>query len=66
MSRSSQVSQADGGRITGMRSWILAISEFGVVVMIVHDRIGSWSLSGPRQTSHRPANAYGSPSGRWM
>src|SRR5690606_193770 len=66
LSRSSQASQADAGRITGIRSWIVAITSFGAVVMIVQDRSGSWPLFGPRQTSHSPAKAYGSPSGRWM
>ena len=34
--------------------------------VIVQERSGSWSLSGPRHTSQSPAKAYGSPSGRWM
>ena len=56
-SRSSQVSHASGGRITGIRSWMVAMTSFGVVVMIVHDRNGSWSPSVPFQTSQSPARA---------
>ena len=53
-----------------MRSWICAIVSLGVVVMIVHDRSGSpvrlpSASLGPFQTSHSPAKANGSPSGRW-
>ena len=58
LSRSSQSSQADGGRITGIRSWIAAI---GVVGRGGDDRAGAQRLlrrsSGPRHTSHSPAKA---------
>ena len=70
LSGSSHSSHAEGGRITGIRSWICAIVSLGVVVMIVHDRSGS-PCGCPRRPwapppSHRPAKANGSPSGRWM
>ena len=38
-----------------------AITSFGEVVMIVQDRSGSWSFSGPRQTSHSPAKLITEP-----
>ena len=52
-----------------MRSWISAIVS--LVVMMVVERSGSpvrlpSSSLGPRHTSHSPANANGSPSGRVM
>ena len=64
-SRSSHWSQASGGSITGIRSWISAIFSLGSPVMIVQDTSSS-SLPSGRQTSHRPAKAIGSSSGRWM
>ena len=61
---SSQASHAEGGRITGIRSWTGAIVALGVVVMIVTVRSGSPLRSGPRHSSHSPASAIGSPSRR--
>ena len=65
----SHASQADDGRITGIRSWMRAISSLAEVVMMVVERNGSASSSSApssslgRRTSHSPASTNGSPSG---
>ena len=60
-SRLSHAAQASGGRITGMRSWIGAISAFGAVVMTqqVSSQSAASHASGERHASNRPAKANG-------
>src|ERR1039458_10261413 len=60
MDGSSQRPWCSGARITGIRSCTSASNSFGVVVRIVH--VSTACPSGPRQRSHRPANAKIPPS----
>ena len=56
----SHRSYASGGRMTGMRSWILPTSSFAAVVMMQNVRIHS-SVFGIFQFSQMAASANGSP-----
>jgi hypothetical protein len=68
LSGESHSDHAVGGRITGIRLWTGVMVSLAAVVMIVHEC--SQGASGPadlsRHVSHKPANAKGSPSRRWM
>src|SRR5206468_8216856 len=57
---SSQTSYPSGSRITGIRSWVAAVTEFGVVVRIeqVVNQVPPVSF----QRSQSPANANSAPS----
>ena len=53
-----------GATITGMRSWMVASSAFGAIVISV--AVSSSEPSAPIQCSHNPAKANNPSSARWM